>query len=100
MILTFALLIVAALGFWFQDRSHRLTLNDTIGHYEAAMAWERTRCDSLIAQVQSNAQGLPHYPMTGPFEAPAPSNTKTIYDETGLIEAEFDPDSDDLFGVR
>lgn len=100
MIVTLAILVIAAGGFWLQDRSHRVTLNDTIGHYEAALAWERTRCDNLIVQVQANSQGLQHYPMLGPTPDEPPSRYHQLTDDTGLISVEFDPDEDDLFNER
>jgi hypothetical protein len=99
MILAFAVLAVAAAGFWFQDRSHRTTLNNSISAYENSLAWERTRVDNLIVQVQANSQGLQHYPTFGPQEEVPERWTST--DDTGLVEYTLDrePDDDDFITV-
>ena len=90
MIITLAVLIVAAVGYWFQAKQAEKTLNNTIGAYENSLAWERTRVDNLVVQVQANSQGFQHYPQIGPFE-PAPER-QFVRDETGLVEYELTPE--------
>jgi hypothetical protein len=99
MILALVILGVASVGFYFQDRSHRTTLNNVIGGYENSLAWERTRVDNLIVQVQVNSQGLKHYPTFGPAEEPAETWGGT--DETGLVDWQLDhaPTDDDFIQV-
>lgn len=52
--------------------------------HERAMDWERARCDSLMAQIQANAQGFQHYPTLGPTEVA--EERHFMRDDTGLIE--------------
>jgi hypothetical protein len=84
---TLAILIVASVGFYVQDRPHRATLNNAIGAYENSLAWERTRVDNLVVQIQANAQGFNHMPQLGPFDPPP--ERQFVRDETGLVEYEL-----------
>lgn len=93
MILAIAILVVAAAGFYFQDRSHRITLNNAIGAYENSLAWERTRVDNLVVQIQANSQGVSHFPTLGP--SPEAPEKFRAFDDTGLIEYELDHEPGD-----
>lgn len=73
-VVTVLILVVAALGYWFQAKQAEKTLNNTIGAYENSLAWERTRVDNLLVQVQANSQGMQHFPSYGPLE-PVPEST-------------------------
>lgn len=90
-VLAILILAVAAGGFYCQDRSHRVTINDTIGHYESALAWERTRVDNLLVQVQANSQGFQHVPSFGPLPDP---EEPTLVDDFGFDTGQFASDDE------
>lgn len=93
-VLAILILVAAAAGFYLQDRSHRTTLNNTIGAYEASLAWERTRVDNLLVQVQANSQGYQHVPSFGP--ATQEEAAQTLLDDfgfdTGLLPSDDERD--------
>lgn len=92
-VVTVLILAVAALGYWFQAKQAETTLNNTIGAYENSLAWERTRVDNLLVQVQANSQGFQHYPTYGP--APEVEESTLVDDfgfDTGLLESDDDRD--------
>lgn len=50
------------------------------------LEWERARSQSLMEQIQANAQGFQHYPTV--TREPVDPNAPVVYmtDETGLVE--------------
>lgn len=94
--LVIAVLLIAAAcaAVYFTRRADQTAFNVMVQTYENSLAWERTRVDNLLVQVQANSQGMQHYPSFGPADT-APLERSLTDDfgfDTGLEASDDDRD--------
>lgn len=67
------------------------SFNTMVQAYENSLAWERTRVDNLLVQVQANSQGFQHVPSFGPLPDP---EEPTLVDDFGFDTGQFASDDE------